>query len=58
MGPDQAIKSTVGKAEKDRKVLKWREEIEDNGELARFEEKLRGFVEDEREMFRSISRQS
>ncbi len=57
-GLEDGIGIGTGRGAKNDKVLKWREEVQDNGELAKFEEKLRGFVEDEREMMRSISRQS
>ncbi|WWD03270.1 hypothetical protein V865_001321 [Kwoniella europaea PYCC6329] len=41
-----------------RKVLEWRDEVGENEHLARLEQKIRGFVVDERERVRGIGRKS
>ncbi|KAK6909833.1 hypothetical protein I204_04748 [Kwoniella mangroviensis CBS 8886] len=49
---------TTNDRDKLRKVLEWRDEVGDNEHLARLEQKIRGFVIDERERVRDIGRKS
>ncbi|WRT66608.1 uncharacterized protein IL334_003567 [Kwoniella shivajii] len=47
-----------GDKDKVRKVLEWRDEVGENGELAKLEDRMRGFVSEERERVRVIGRKS
>ncbi|WVQ67367.1 uncharacterized protein L199_005563 [Kwoniella botswanensis] len=53
-----ASTSASNDRDKLRKVLEWRDEVGENEHLARLEQKIRGFVIDERERVRDIGRNS
>ncbi|WWC94498.1 hypothetical protein V866_001344 [Kwoniella sp. B9012] len=53
-----ASTSASNDRDKLRKVLEWRDEVGENEHLARLEQKIRGFVIDERERVRDIGRKS
>ncbi|WWC89078.1 uncharacterized protein L201_003996 [Kwoniella dendrophila CBS 6074] len=50
--------SNSNSKDKLRKVLEWRDEVGENEQFARLEQKMRGFVNDERERVIAISRKS
>ncbi|WVW84239.1 hypothetical protein I302_106269 [Kwoniella bestiolae CBS 10118] len=52
------VDSGTSGGERLRKVLEWRDEVGENEHLARLEQKIRGFVSDERERVRDIGRKS
>ncbi|KAK8864647.1 hypothetical protein IAR55_001897 [Kwoniella newhampshirensis] len=52
-GDDGSEEKTVNN-----KVLQWRDDVDDNEELTKLEDKMRGFVDGERERIRSIGRKS